>query len=500
MKEGKKKWSGIIALVLTGAMLFCSVLLLMPESKVFADEFTPEVATADEVNAVIDGTDTDTVLVDARPQEAFSGWALQGAKNGGHIKGAILYSARFLAVGAKASKITAYEKQIGLDKDKSYIIYDYAGFDDAAAKVAKYFYEKGVTNVKVFDAKDLIDDGAVLESYNNHEMYLPAEVVKDISDYKTGKDKDLDALTLDVFTEDEIKNKVLLFDVDYGNVVESDYIADGHVPGAVHVNTNAYERPRAYVPEKREKYSIEYSLIPLDEFRDDLCPQFGITKDSIVIAISRDGRPISRFGFMLKSLGVEFYGMTALMNAWNYNGYDVERLVVNRPEPVASFGSSDIPHPEEIVWMDEVKDILSGKEHGVIVGGNNYKTYSYNDLQGTIEGIKPDTLYYTNVDGTPASKEILEKCIEESPYTEEEKELIVPFCGDGWGASRDAYNAQAVGLDNVKYWGEGWVVWANRGNWFITKSGQKVRYNKYRDCLVDEQGNDVDDPEAMKAN
>lgn len=41
-------------------------------------------ATEEEVLAFMNDSDEKTVLVDARPQENYSGWALEGAKNGGH--------------------------------------------------------------------------------------------------------------------------------------------------------------------------------------------------------------------------------------------------------------------------------------------------------------------------------------------------------------------------------------------------------------------------------
>lgn len=448
-------------------------------------------ASSAEVAAIINGEDTETVLVDARPQEAYAGWKLQGAANGGHLKGAYLYSARFLGVGAKASKITSYDKTFGLSADNSYIIYDYDGVDKAAQKVAEYFVSQGVTNVKVYDAKTMIDNGSNVVDYGKdaYQMYLPTEIVKDVSDYVTGKDKTLDALTKEVFTEADME-RVILIDVDYGNANETDYTAKGHIPGAIHINSNAYERPRMYIPEKREDYGVEYRLIGLDEFRDELCPRYGITKDSIVIAMSTDGRPISRIGFMLKTIGVEFYGVTGLRNAWTYNKYPVDKEIV-KPTPVKEFGdTSPIDYDKEIMWEDNVKAILSGETPGVVYGGTNYSTYSYNDLMGTIEGIKSASDPYSmNVDGTPAQREFLEQGYTKAGF--DMNAPIVPFCGDGWGASRVAYNAQAVGLSNVKYWGEGWVYWANEGNWFITKSGVKVRYNKYRDSIVGEDGKDV---------
>lgn len=479
-------------------------------------EFVPETATVDEVNKIMSGEDTDTTLVDARPQEAYAGWALRGIKNGGHLKGAVLYSARWFALGSKKldSQLEAYNKAIGLNADKSYIVYDAGDFGpqkDAAATVAKYFYKQGVKNVKIFNAKDIINEGKDLESYKNYQRFLPTEIVKDISDYQTGKDTTLDPETLAVFSEDEIKNKVKLFDVSYGNVHESGYLTDGHVPGAVHINTNVYERPRSYVPEKREKYSIEYSLIPLEEFRDSVCPQYGITKDSIVIVASSDGRPISRIGYMLRSLGVKYYGMTGNYSVWNYNGYSLEKDKVIKPTSVDSFGSSDIPHPEEIVWMDEVKSILKAnnydsKNHtaGTILGENRTKsTYSYHDMMGKIEGTMEqpkEGQIYKNPDNTPAMKEVIEKYFKDNDIpTDNMKQPIILFCGDGWGASYNAYMCQAVDLNYVKYWGEGWVVWTDQGNWFIDYKGRKVRYDKYLDEVVDEDGNAINDPLVFKA-
>lgn len=67
------------------------------------------------------------------------------------------------------------------------------------------------------------------------------------------------------------------------------------------------------------------------------------------------------------------------------------------------------------------------------------------------------------------------------------------FCGDSWGAAKIAYWCQAVWLENIKEWGEGWIPWSNLGNEFIDHSGKKVHYEKYRDTVLDEDGKDVRD-------
>lgn len=40
-------------------------------------------------------------------------------------------------------------------------------------------------------------------------------------------------------------DKVILIDITYGIVCESEYLSEVHVPGAIHPNTNAYERPHS---------------------------------------------------------------------------------------------------------------------------------------------------------------------------------------------------------------------------------------------------------------
>lgn len=466
------------------------------------EEIQVDAATNEEVEAFLNGTDTKNILVDARPQEAYSGWALGGAENGGHLKGAILYSARWLDSKMdeerRVKRLDEYNEIIKLSPENNYIVYDYDGAKEAAVNVAKYFKKQGVINVKYFNARELINAGQDLVKYNNHDRYLPAEIVKVISDYKSGATDELNSAVTEAagITEENI-DKVVLIDVSYGNVHESSYLTDGHIPGAIHLNTNAYERPRSYTPEKREPFSIEYSLIPLEEFRDELLTEYGIDKDSIVIASSDDGRPLSRFGFMLRSLGVKYYAMSANMNAWNYNGYRLDKENVVKPVSVATFGSDSIPYPEEIVWMDQVKRILSGEEEGTIIGSPDFGTYGYHDLMGKIPGtVDEGNVISQNIDGTPPMKELILQGYEEAGISI--NKLIVPFCGDGWGASRTAYNAQAVDIENVKYWGEGWVVWSNRGNEFETHDGKLVHYDKYLDAVVDADGNIISDEKVMK--
>ena len=471
-------------------------------------EPAPE-ATAEQVQSFMNDDDENTLLVDARPQEAYSGWALEGAANGGHLKNALLFSARWLDCEyAESAPREAYlERSMndqGITAGKEVIVYDYTG--EQAQDVASYFKEQGIEDVYVYQANELIDAGTDLVSYENHDRFLPTEIVKSISDVKTGKADKLSDEAYEI-VGDNIDN-VVLVDVSWGNARESTYFSVGHVPGSVHINTDSYERPRVYIPEKRSAYATEWRLIPLEEFRDSVCTQYGITKDSIVIVSGTDSSPQARISFMLRSLGVQVYVMSGNLTAWTYNGYELDTdestLVV--PASVEDFGSDEIANPDEILWMDDIKAILNGEMDGQVADNRGedewkgeYSGYSYHDLAGHIEGsiwcLQGDDEngeYFLNADHTPRTQAELLNYMEGCGLNTS-KGVIAFFCGDSWGAAQIAYWCQSVDINNIKEWGNGWIPWSNEGNEFIDHNGNKVHYDKYRDTLLDENGNDMRD-------
>lgn len=473
-----------------------------------AEKAEAESATAEQVQEFMKDSDENTVLVDARPQESYSGWALEGAANGGHLKNAALFSARWLdceyaaAAPREAYLERAMEDQ-GITEGKEVIVYDYTG--EQASDVAGYFIEQGIEDVLVFQADELIDAGKDLESYKNYDRFLPTEIVKSISDVKSGKEKELSEEAKAVIGGD--LSKVVLVDVSWGNARSSSYFSPGHVPGAVHINTDSYERPRVYVPEKRSDYAKEWRLISLEEFRDSVCTQYGITKDSTVILTGTSTSPQGRLAFMLRSLGVKVYAMSGALTAWTYNGYeldtDADTLVI--PESVKSFGSDTIANPDEILWMDDIKAILKGEKEGQVADNRGedewkgeYSGYGYHDLAGMIEGSvwceqgnEEEGEFFNNVDETPRTQAELKAYLESSDL--DTTKTIAFFCGDSWGAAKISYWCQSVDLNNVKEWGNGWIPWSNEGNEFIDHNGDKVHYDKYLDTVVDKDGNDMRD-------
>lgn len=464
-------------------------------------------AAEDEVRAFMEDSDENTVLVDARAEEFYSGWGEGDGKSGGHLKNAVLFSSRWLdcPYSGKAERKAYLDRSMqeqGIIKGKKLIVYDRSG--EEAKRAANYFLSEGVENIAIFHADGLLEEGKN-ESYPGYEHFVPAALVKSVSDVKTGAAQKLSAEAELVFGTDP--SKIILIDVGWGNAEESTYLSKGHVPGAVHINTDSYERPRVYVPEKRSDYAKEWRLISLPEFRDSLCPQYGIRKDSVVILTGDATDPQAKLGFLLRSLGVKVYVMSGKLSAWTYADYPLDKgsdsLVI--PSSAEDFGSDQIENPGEIIWMDAVKRILSGEEEGQIVDNRSekewkgeYSGYDYHDLAGRIdktiwclENEEKAGEFFENVDGTPRTQAELRAYMEKSGI--DTGKTTAFFCGDSWGAAKIAYWCQAVGLENIKEWGEGWIPWSNLGNEFIDHSGRKVHYEKYRDTVLDEDGKDVRD-------
>ena len=463
-------------------------------------------ATAAEVQAFMSDDDPKTVLLDARTQEAYAGWALEGAANGGHLKNAGLYSMRWIdcEYAGRTPRQVTLDRQMadqGVTSDASVIVYDYTG--EQAPEVAKYLVSKGIKDVKSFKANELIDAGTDLVSYENYQMFVPVELVKSVSDVKTGKADSLSDEAKAVFG-DNVDN-IIIFDNGWGNAFTSSYFSVGHVPGAIHMNSDTYERPRVYVSEKRSDYAKEWRKIPLEEFRDQVCPRYGITKDTVAILTGNSTACYARFGFYLRALGVKTYCMNGMLTAWKYAGYELDTaedtLVV--PTAVEETGLSEINSEE--YDTDMVKAILAGEREGQIVDNRGkeewdgeYSGYAYHDLAGRIDGSywccqgdEEGGEYFENLDGTPRTQEEYQKYLTDNGL-DTTKDMVF-FCGDSWGASMIAYWCNSVDIPTVKVWTTGWIPWSNEGNEFIDHNGVKVHYDCFQDAVLDENGKNVSD-------
>ena len=219
IKKLSKKASLLSALVLTMALFAgCSN---EKENQKVADIEVKTIATKELQDKL---SDDSWVVVDTRINDAFNGWKLDEVERGGHIKGAVDFSANWLTVDSKDKEKTldkALETK-GIEKDKNIVLYDANGKD--AKEVANYLSEKGYKNLYTYNVADWAKDESLpMESYENYEMIVPATIVNDILDGKKPE------------TFENSKN-IKIVEASWGE--ESEAYSKGHVPTSVHINTD----------------------------------------------------------------------------------------------------------------------------------------------------------------------------------------------------------------------------------------------------------------------
>ena len=409
-------------------------------------------ATTQDVKAAL--KDSSAIVIDARNASAYSGWATGDNTRGGHISGAIDYSASWLTCGYDEQN--NYEKMTRTDLLQKYmqdknisaatpvIVYDENGKD--ALAVADYLASEGVSSIRTYSLKDWDES---LTRYANYQMWVPASVVHDLIDGKT-------------VPEIAGAAKPVILEVSWGKEDESGYL-NGHVPGALHVNSDDFD-------DENNLYLLESDDVLLAQ-----ALSLGIRADSTVI-VTGDGIFSCRYGVILRYLGVEnVYVMSGGNTAWTDAGYPLETKS-NAPTPAAEFGCATPAHPEFIDTVAETQQMLT-KASFTLVDNRTWEEYigqtsgySYLDKAGRIDGAvygyaginnSSSMLYYRNIDSTMRNPdEILAMWKDAGIDTSSHLSFM---CGGGYRAAEVLWDAWVMGLTDVSLFADGWTGWELQG-------------------------------------
>ena len=419
---------------------------------------TYETATLEDVKAALE--DDNAVVLDARPQTNFSGWSTADNAKGGHIDGAHGFSANWLTCTyddkANNDGLTRVEYlAIEMDEkditaDTKVIVYDENGED--AQAVADYLASQGVTDITLFNLADW--DGE-LTSYDKYQMYVPAEVVKKL----------IDGETVDEIGE---VSDLKIVEFSWGTTEESGFL-DGHVPGAVHINSDDVDD--------------EDNMYILDDDSDvlDAIIAAGITPDSTVV-VTGAGLFACHMATILEYEGVEnVYVMSGGANAWADAGYELE-TTDNTPE-AANVTADDFTKDSE--YIDTVQDVQDklGTDGWQLVDTRTYKEYTgetsgytyvpeagrpdgaiFGQGDGSYQGEDANAssmVYYENPDGTMRDASELIAMWEESGLNVDNHMSF--FCGGGYRAAEVMWDARVMGLDDTSLYNDGWSGWVVAG-------------------------------------
>lgn len=383
----------------------------------------------------------DWVVVDTRSNDAWNGWPLDGVERGGHIKGAVDFSAAWLNadVEKRDEKVNEVLKTKGITSDKNIVLYDANGKD--AKEVAGYLTEQGYKNLYTFDVKEwAANKELAMESYPNYEMVVPASWINDlIKNHNNGQ-------------------PYKIFEVSWGDEAK-DY-KKGHILGAVHINTDEVEEGPVWnrlSDSELEKFALKN----------------GITADTTVALYGADPTAAYRVAVILKYMGVEDVRvLNGGWEAWSHSGYEIEKKE-NKKTAVKSFGVPVPSNPDYIIDIEEAKQILADKENSTLVDIRSWdefigKTSGYDYIEpkgrpaGSVWGhAGSDASHledYRNLDNTMRNGSEIISMWEEEGISPDDQ--LAFYCGTGWRAAEVLFYADVLGLENVKLYDGGWNEWS----------------------------------------
>lgn len=291
----------------------------------------------------------------------------------------------------------------------------------------------------------------------------------------------------------ETENPWMVVEVSWGPGKE---YAGGHIPGAIHVNTDEIEYDefkarvttppdklgRSTTPEQDQAKGLAtdstlpknyWNLYP-DRTLLPALAHMGITRNSRVIVYSPDITAAARFTWTLLYAGVEELRiLDGGLPAWKEAGFALSTLVPPR-NPAPHFGADSALHPEYLAGMKEVRDVVLGKRQDAVVVDirtrDEYdgKTapYSYIPTKGRIKGAVwgeagdgPWTMEsYVGKDGRLKDPVNVAAMWESHGITGDKAPYF--YCGTAWRSSLAFLYAWMLGWEEAKNFDGSWYTWS----------------------------------------
>jgi 3-mercaptopyruvate sulfurtransferase SseA len=406
-----------------------------------------------------DGLDDPTLtIVDVRPLVAYTGWRRNGDARGGHIPGAVAFPSAWLdSVDEVEIERLLDDKHIVAGRDV--VIYGESAND--ARVFAEKLDELGIEGVRILDDGVrgwAADETLPLERLPNYDKLVDIEWLREVLD--GGR------------PEAAPPGAFILFHVNFG--VPEEY-AEGHIPGALFLDTNWLEDPADW--NRRSPAAIEAALLAL-----------GITKDTTIVVYGRDtegdanekwpGRRAGQIAatralMILRYAGVDDVRLLDGGYDWWVRAGNPLETVERRPTPVAAFGATIPVRPEVIVDIDEAKQIIADPDGAALVSIRTWREhignvsgYNYIGPAGRIKGdvwgnCGTDAYHmqhYRNVDNTMRAYPEIAANWAEAGITGDK--WVAYYCGTGWRASETWFYAYLMGWDRIAVYDGGWFEWS----------------------------------------
>ena len=419
---------------------------------------TIETITTDELRDLLTGSDV--TLVDARPLAAYNGWRLDGEARGGHIPGAVSFPSAWLT-SVDAPEIRRILDEKGVLAGREVVVYGAGNADADADAVATALAALGVEHTRILSEGFpawAADADLPIERLPRYDRLVHIDWLREVLAGER--------------PEAAPEGKFILFHVNFG--VPEEY-AEGHIPGALYLDTNWLEDPADW--NRRSAEALETALRSL-----------GITNDTTIVVYGRDtegdanekwpGRRAGQIAATRALMILRYAGVddVRLLDGgydwWVRTGNPLE-TVLREPTPVASFGVQAPLRPEVIVDIDEAKQILADQEGAALVSIRTWREhignvsgYNYIGPAGRIKGdvwgnCGTDAYHmqhYRNVDNTMRAYPEIAANWAEAGITGDK--WVAYYCGTGWRASETWFYAYLIGWERIAVYDGGWFEWS----------------------------------------
>lgn len=386
--------------------------------------------------------DDDYIFVDTRNDSYYNGFKQDGLARGGHIEGALQYSADWIG-RVNDNKLAKFVEDKGIDKKKKIIVYDTDS--ENTKKVAKMLkdlaYDVSIYN-KLNEFSENEENNMI--SFPRYEQLVNAQWLKDLTD---GKEVE------------SLENKdYMIFEVSWGPVSQAKDYKNSHIKGAYHFNTDWIENGPDWNISKAEvvKKNLEKA---------------GISKDKTIVLYSSDSSAAARVMFALKWAGVEDVRiLNGGLKAWQEAKYPTESKI-NTPKKIDNFGvvtsnsQINISTAMEVIekmGSEKLKliSIRSWEEYIGKTSGYDYISKA-GEPKGAIWGFAGSDASsmqdYYDPDGTFRNPLEMAELWEKQGIQKDDKAAF--YCGTGWRAAVPWEMTQMMGWDNFVLYDGGWNMW-----------------------------------------
>lgn len=399
--------------------------------------------------------DPSHTILDVRPMAAYNGWCLNGEPRGGHVPGAKSIPHQW----TQYMDWVEVPEEKGMSLDTPVTVYGHTveAIEEMADKLSRLGYE----DVELYH--DFAEDWAAdpdrsLHRLDRYQQLVPPEWLHTL----------IHGGSPDGYDGDEYVLCHTHFDY------RDDY-EEGHIPGAIPLNTNWLESPDTW--NRRPPGELKSAL-------EDL----GISHDTTVVLYGRFSYPsydqkhpaqsaghlgAMRCAALMLYAGVEDVKiLNGGINTWTSAGFEVTTEDAS-PEPVDDFGIEVPARPEYMIDLPEAKKLRMASD-GELVSVRSWTEfigersgYHYIEKKGRIPGAVfgncgSDAYHmenYRNFDYTTREfPEIAEKWARKDITPDKH---IAFYCGTGWRGSEAFMNAYLMGWPRISVYDGGWYEWAS---------------------------------------